>query len=111
MAVVAVGADRLGGDGEPPVGPAVRLLPGLPTATAASHLDQAMTAHQQALHLAEVVHSPLDEAQALAGLGRCALARGQRNQGTTQLREALDILQQISAGEAAEVAAELAALT
>jgi DNA-binding SARP family transcriptional activator len=77
----------------------------------AGNLNQAMTAHQQALELAEQVHSPLDKAQALAGFGRCALALGQRNEGTTQLREALDILQRINAGEATEVAAELAALT
>jgi DNA-binding SARP family transcriptional activator/tetratricopeptide (TPR) repeat protein len=77
----------------------------------AGDLNQAMTAHQQALELAEMVHSPLDKAQALAGFGRCALARGQHREGTAQLREALDILHQINAGEAAEVAAELAALT
>jgi DNA-binding SARP family transcriptional activator/Tfp pilus assembly protein PilF len=77
----------------------------------AGDLDQAMTAHHQALELAEQVASPLDKAQALAGLGRCALARGERNEATAQLREALDILERINAGEAAEVAAELAALT
>jgi tetratricopeptide (TPR) repeat protein len=74
-------------------------------------LAQAMSAHQQALDLAELVHSPLDKAQALAGFGRCALARGRRSEGTAQLRDALDILQRIDAGEAAEVATELAALT
>jgi Flp pilus assembly protein TadD len=36
-------------------------------------MDQAMTAHQQALELAEQLSSPLDKAQALAGFGRCAL--------------------------------------
>lgn len=77
----------------------------------AGHLDQAIAAHQQALDLAEQLSSPLDKAQALAGFGRCALARGQRSEGTTLLRQALDILQQINAGEATEVATELAALT
>jgi hypothetical protein len=76
----------------------------------AGHLDQAIAAHQQALNLAEQLSSPLDKAQALAGFGRCALARGQRSEGTTLLRQALDILQQINAGEATEVATELAAL-
>ena len=77
----------------------------------AGDLDQATAVHQEALELAAQVASPLDKAQALAGFGRCALARGRRRQGTAQLREALDILQQIRAGEATEVAAELAALT
>jgi DNA-binding SARP family transcriptional activator/tetratricopeptide (TPR) repeat protein len=77
----------------------------------AGDLDQAMTAHHQALELAEQLTSPLDKAQALAGFGRCALASGQRRDATTRLREALNILQRISSGEAAEVAAELAALT
>lgn len=76
----------------------------------AGHLDQATAAHQHALDLAEQLSSPLDKAQALAGFGRCALARGQQSAGTTLLRQALDILQQIKAGEATEVATELAAL-
>jgi tetratricopeptide (TPR) repeat protein len=77
----------------------------------AGDLDRAMTAHKQALELAELVPSLWDKAQALAGFGRCALARGRRREATARLREALDILQRINAAEATEVSAELAALT
>jgi tetratricopeptide (TPR) repeat protein len=77
----------------------------------AGDFDRAIAAHREALELAELLPSPVDKAQALAGFGRCALARGRRGEGTARLREALDILRQISSGEAAEVAAELGTLT
>ncbi|MFI5908388.1 tetratricopeptide repeat protein [Dactylosporangium sp. NPDC051541] len=73
-------------------------------------VERAATAHRQALELARGVPSPWDQAQSLAGIGRCAVARGRRRAAKAQLREALDILQRISAAEAAEVAADLGAL-
>jgi DNA-binding SARP family transcriptional activator/tetratricopeptide (TPR) repeat protein len=73
-------------------------------------LDQAVTVHEEALQLAELIPSPWEKAQALAGFGRCSIARGEHREGTAQLRQALDIFQQINAAEATEVAAELAAL-
>jgi Tfp pilus assembly protein PilF len=53
---------------------------------------------------------PPDEAHALAGLGRCALAAGRAAQAETLLGKALQIMRRIGLPEAAEVAAELDAL-
>jgi hypothetical protein len=53
----------------------------------------------------------LDEAHALAGLGRCALAVGRAADAETSLRQAREIFQQIGAAEALGVLAELDALT
>jgi hypothetical protein len=53
----------------------------------------------------------LTEAQALAGLGRCALAGDDATQAETLLRQALEIFQRIGAAEAASVSAELDAVT
>ena len=74
-------------------------------------LAQAEGSHQQALELARAIASPWDEAQALAGLGRCALAGGHATQAEVLLRQALEIFQRIGAGEAADLLAELDALT
>jgi DNA-binding SARP family transcriptional activator/tetratricopeptide (TPR) repeat protein len=52
------------------------------------HVDRAVTAHQDALDLATQIPSPWDQAQSLAGFARCALARDQRHEGTTRLRQA-----------------------
>jgi hypothetical protein len=71
-------------------------------------VDRAVAAHQEAFTLAELVPSPWDRAQSLAGFGRCAIARGRPREGTAQLRTALEIFRRINAVEAAEVAAELA---
>jgi DNA-binding SARP family transcriptional activator/tetratricopeptide (TPR) repeat protein len=76
----------------------------------AGDVERAVEAHQQALELATQLDSPWDEAQSLAGLGRCALALGRREQARARLTAALAILQGISAAEATEVAADLAAL-
>ena len=73
-------------------------------------LDRALTAHREALVLADGVPSPFDRALSLAGSGRCALARGHHREGAAQLRTALTILERIDAAEAAEIAAEVAAL-
>jgi len=63
------------------------------------------------LDLARAVASAWDEAHALAGLGRCALAAGHAAQAAALLRQALEIFQRIGAAEAGDVSRELAALT
>ena len=75
------------------------------------NLTQAEGCHQQALELARVIASPWDEAHALAGLGRCALAAGHPIQAEALLQQALEIFHRIGAAEAADVSADLDALT
>jgi hypothetical protein len=65
----------------------------------------------RSLGLARQIGSAWDEAHALAGLGRCALAAGHTTRPEDMLRQALGIFQRIGAAEAAEVSAELEALT
>ena len=72
-------------------------------------LERAGESHRQALGLAREIDSAWDEAHAVAGLARCALASGRIGEAVTGLRQALEIFQRIGAGEAAEVAAELEA--
>jgi tetratricopeptide (TPR) repeat protein/transcriptional regulator with XRE-family HTH domain len=74
-------------------------------------LRQAGSCHQQALDLARQIGNCWNEAHALAGLGRCALAGGHVARAEDWLRQALEIFQRIGAAEAAEVSAELQALT
>ena len=76
-----------------------------------SDLRQARSCHRQALDLARQIGSSQDEAHALAGLGRCALAVGHTAEAADRLRQALEIFQQTGAAEATEVSAELQALT
>jgi tetratricopeptide (TPR) repeat protein/transcriptional regulator with XRE-family HTH domain len=78
---------------------------------ATGDLAQARKCHQQALEQARAIASPLTEAQALAGLGRCALAAGHTDEAADMLRRALGIFQRIGAAEAADVSAELRAAT
>ena len=73
-------------------------------------LEQAEGCHQQALDLARTIASSWDEAHALAGLGRCALAAGRATQAEVLLRQALEIFQRIGAAEAPDLLAELDAL-
>ena len=73
-------------------------------------LVQAGACHQEALDLAREDGIRWDEAHALAGLGRCALAADRIGEAEGQLRRALEIFQQIGTAEAAHVAAELDAL-
>ena len=70
-------------------------------------LGQAEAYHQQALDLARLIASPWDEAQGLAGLGRCALAVGRTADAVVSLRQAREILEQIGSFDAIVVAAEL----
>jgi len=67
--------------------------------------------HRQALDLAREIDSAWDEAHALAGLGRCAVADGRAVDAEDGLRRALQIFQRLGTPEAADVAAELDAIT
>jgi hypothetical protein len=78
---------------------------------ASGDLAQAEGCHEQALDLARAIATSWDEAHALAGLGRCALAAGHATQAGVLLRQALEIFQRIGAAETADVSAELEALT
>jgi len=73
--------------------------------------NQAGSCHQQALDLARQIGSSMDEARALAGLGRCALAAGHTARADHMLQQALEIFRRIGAAEAAEVSADLRALS
>jgi hypothetical protein len=67
--------------------------------------------HRQSLELSREIDSPWDEAHALAGLGRCALADGHTAQAEALLRQALEIFQRIgAAAETQNLLAELDAL-
>jgi class 3 adenylate cyclase/tetratricopeptide (TPR) repeat protein len=74
-------------------------------------LRQAGSCHRQALDLARQIGSSWDEAHALAGLGWCAQAGGHIAGAADMLRQALEIFQRIGSAEAADVSAELGALT
>ncbi|CAM5620752.1 hypothetical protein SAVIM338S_05809 [Streptomyces avidinii] len=64
-------------------------------------------AHREATVLARDVGSPLEEARALAGLGRCARTRGESDLAVGLLRRALDLFSQMGAGERERLAGEL----
>jgi hypothetical protein len=70
----------------------------------------AAQAHGQALDLARAIASSWDEAHALAGLGRCALAADRTAEARPLLQQALEIFRRIGAAEAPDLLAELAAL-
>ena len=67
--------------------------------------------HQQSLELSRQIASAADEAYALAGLGRCALAGGDAARAEILMRQAVDIFQRFGAAAAAELLPELKALT
>jgi tetratricopeptide (TPR) repeat protein/transcriptional regulator with XRE-family HTH domain len=73
-------------------------------------LGKARSCHGEALEGARRIGSAWDEAHALAGLARCDLAAGRAAEAGDGLRQALEIFRHIGAAEAADVAAELAAL-
>jgi len=76
-------------------------------------LDQAESLHRHALKLAILDESAWDEAHARAGVARCALAQGRRQDAAGQLHHALAIFERVGADQtsgAAEISAELAAL-
>jgi DNA-binding SARP family transcriptional activator/tetratricopeptide (TPR) repeat protein len=73
-------------------------------------LGPAADCHRQALGLAREIGSPRDEAAALAGLARCDLAAGDPAAAAAGLRQARELFERLGVPEAADVAAELAAL-
>jgi tetratricopeptide (TPR) repeat protein len=76
-------------------------------------LDQAESLHRHALKLAILDESAWDEAHARAGVARCALAQGRRQDAAGQLHHALAIFERVGADRtspATEISAELAAL-
>ena len=79
----------------------------LPRAEFRRDLPRAESCHQQALNRAREIKSSWDEAHALAGLGRWALAAGYTAEAEDKLRHALEIFQRIGTAETAEVSAEL----
>jgi hypothetical protein len=60
--------------------------------------------------LSRKIDSQWDEAHALAGLARCALAEGRTADAAMQLREAQAIFQRIGSAEAGELTTELETL-
>jgi Tfp pilus assembly protein PilF len=68
---------------------------------------EALACHRRALDLAREVRSPLEEARALEGAGRCALGTGRTAVAAVGFRQALRIYQRIGADEAAGLAADL----
>ena len=74
-------------------------------------LTRAAECHQHALDLARTTLSARDEASALAGLGRCAIATGNSAQAKILLQEAHEIFHRIGAAQTSDVLAELDALT
>jgi hypothetical protein len=63
------------------------------------------------MDLTRQIGSSWDDAHALAGLGRCALAADQATRARALLRQALEIFQSIGAAEAGDLSRELTALT
>jgi tetratricopeptide (TPR) repeat protein/transcriptional regulator with XRE-family HTH domain len=66
-------------------------------------LDSAEACHRQALGKAREVEGLLDEARALAGLGRCALAAGRKAAALPVLAEAHAIFARMGVAEAGEI--------
>ena len=77
---------------------------------ASSEVALAEQYHRQACELSRAIGSSVDEADALAGLGRCALAARRPADAEALLGQALEIFQRIGAAAASGVRAELAAL-
>ena len=65
----------------------------------------------RSLEPAREITASRDEAHALAGRGRCAVADGDAASGADLLRQDLKIFRRIGAAEVPELLAELAALT
>ena len=70
-------------------------------------LDRAEACHRQALTRARDVESQLDEARALEGLGRCALAAGRTADALAMLTEAHAIFMRMGIAEASTITALL----
>jgi Flp pilus assembly protein TadD len=70
-------------------------------------LTSAVGCHQRALTLARTLASSPEEAHALAGLGRCAMAAGSTTRAEVLLRQALQIFQRIGAADVPDLLSEL----
>ena len=57
----------------------------------------------QALSIARDINTPVEEARALEGIGRCHIQKRNPGQGTADLRQALAIYRRIGAPEAQRV--------
>ncbi|MFC9815682.1 tetratricopeptide repeat protein [Streptomyces virginiae] len=66
--------------------------------------------HREAAELAHALGSPLEEARALAGLGRCAHTRGESDLAMGLLQRAMTLFVRIGAAERQELAAEFPTL-
>ena len=64
---------------------------------------QARNYFATALSLARAINTPVEEARALEGIGRCHIGEGNAAQGTADLRQALAIYRRIGAPEAQSV--------
>ena len=72
---------------------------------------EAEDCHRQALEIARAIASSWDEGQALAGLGRCAVATDRTAQGVDLLHKAHEIFKRIGAADAQAILDELNAAT
>jgi hypothetical protein len=71
---------------------------------------EALVHHTAALRIAREIASPLDQADALDGIGESHLRNGNVTDGTAWLRQALATYRQLGAPGAKRVAARLAEL-
>ncbi|WP_377273279.1 ATP-binding protein [Peterkaempfera sp. SMS 1(5)a] len=70
----------------------------------------ALPLYQQALQLARGARNPLDEAKALDGAARCALALGDHEEALTGLRQAVALYRRLGSPATADAASRLATL-
>jgi hypothetical protein len=61
----------------------------------------------QALSITRDINTPVEEARALEGIGRCHIQEGSPSQGAAHIRQALAIYRRIGAPEAQRVEATL----
>jgi tetratricopeptide (TPR) repeat protein len=77
---------------------------------AVGDLEHARTHYEQALHLVREIDSPINEAEALEGLGEVWLQQGRIDDGAEQLRQALAIYRRLDVPGGRRIEARLAAL-
>jgi len=72
-------------------------------ALASSRPAEALTEFEHALAIARSIVSPLEEARAVEGIGRCQLKEGQTGYGVASLRKALAIYARIGSANGKRV--------
>ena len=72
---------------------------------------EALASFRDALALARELHTPLPEARALAGIGRCLASTGDTNGAARHLSQAVAIYQRLGVPEAAGAEADLTDLS